>query len=100
MRATDWVELVGIILVFIATTYGHKKTADKNNAVMMSAIQTQSDKADAAIDKAVAVYAAKTDERLDELTREVREHNNFARRVPVLEKQIENLERRVNAAEK
>ena len=28
---------------------------------------------------------AVTDTRLDELTREVREHNHFARRVPVLE---------------
>lgn len=28
---------------------------------------------------------AVTDTKLDELTREVREHNNFARRVPVLE---------------
>ena len=30
---------------------------------------------------------AVTETRLDELTREVREHNNFARRVPVLEEQ-------------
>ena len=45
---------------------------------------------------------AVTDTRLDELTREVREHNHFARRVPVLEEQIkvanhriEDLERKV-----
>lgn len=31
---------------------------------------------------------AVTETRLDELTREVREHNNFARRVPVLEEKI------------
>ena len=29
-----------------------------------------------------------TETRLDELTREVREHNNFARRMPVVEEQI------------
>ena len=46
---------------------------------------------------------AVTDTRLDELTREVREHNSFARRVPVLEEQIkvanhriEDLERKVD----
>lgn len=46
---------------------------------------------------------AVTDTRLDELTREVREHNQFARRVPVLEEQIkvanhriEDLERKVD----
>ena len=30
---------------------------------------------------------AVTDTKLEELTREVREHNNFARRVPILEEQ-------------
>ena len=29
-----------------------------------------------------------TDTKLDELTREVREHNSFAQRVPVIEEQI------------
>lgn len=29
-----------------------------------------------------------TDTKIDELTREVREHNNFARRVPLLEDQM------------
>ena len=31
---------------------------------------------------------AVTDTKLEELTREVREHNNFAKRVPVLEEQM------------
>ena len=31
---------------------------------------------------------AVTDERISELTREVRVHNNFARRVPVIEEKI------------
>ena len=31
---------------------------------------------------------AVTDTKLEELTREVREHNNLARRVPVLEEQM------------
>lgn len=31
---------------------------------------------------------AVTDTKLEELTREVREHNNFARRMPVVEEQI------------
>ena len=31
---------------------------------------------------------AVTDTKVEELTREVREHNNFAKRVPVLEEQV------------
>ena len=43
---------------------------------------------------------AVTDTKLDELTREVREHNNFARRVPVVEEQIRSLDHRVGELEK
>ena len=35
-----------------------------------------------------AIQQAVTDTKLDELTREVRKHNNFAERLPVLEEQI------------
>ena len=37
--------------------------------------------------------------RIDELTREVREHNNFARRVPVLEEQIKVANHRIEDLE-
>ena len=38
---------------------------------------------------------AVTEERLDELTLEVREHNNFARRMPVVEEQIKVINHRI-----
>jgi len=40
-------------------------------------------------------HQAVTDTKLEELTREVREHNNFARRVPVLEEQIKVANHRI-----
>ena len=95
MSTADVVELVGIILAFIATNIGHLVSAKNNNNKMMEAIEKQSTAADAAFDKAIAVYAAKTDAAIVELTREVREHNNFARRVPVLEEKVNSLERKV-----
>ena len=42
---------------------------------------------------------AGTEERLDELTREVREHNNFARRMPVVEEQIKVINHRITDLE-
>ena len=39
---------------------------------------------------------AVTDTKLEELTREVREHNNFAKRMPAVEEGIENLKEKVN----
>lgn len=54
--------------------------ARKNNAAMLTA-------------------QAVTDTKIDELTREVREHNNFAQRVPVVEEQITEINRRIKNLE-
>ena len=43
---------------------------------------------------------AVTDTKLEELTREVREHNNFARRMPVVEEQIKVINHRIEDVEK
>ena len=45
--------------------------------------------------KAMAIMQTK----IDELTREVREHNNFARRMPVVEEQIKVINHRINDLE-
>lgn len=42
---------------------------------------------------------AVTETKLEELTREVREHNNFARRVPVMEEQIKVINHRIQDLE-
>ena len=47
----------------------------------------------------MGVLAAITDTKLDELTREVREHNDFARRVPVVEEQIKVMNHRISDLE-
>ena len=40
-------------------------------------------------------HQAVTDTKLEELTREVRAHNNFAQRVPVVEEQIKVINHRI-----
>ena len=47
------------------------------------------------VQKKMEIAQAVTDTKLDELTREVRKHNNFAERIPVLEEKISTLEKRV-----
>ena len=42
---------------------------------------------------------AVTDTKIEELTREVREHNNFARRMPVVEEQIKEINHRLDDLE-
>lgn len=70
---TGGLALVGVII-----------TNNKNQALM-----------DAKLDKRQAV----TDTKIEELTREVREHNNFARRMPVVEEQVKVLNHRIKDLE-
>lgn len=49
---------------------------------------------------AMRVSQAVTDTKIDELTREVRAHNNFAQRMPVVEEQIKVLGHRVTDLER
>ena len=50
-------------------------------------------------ERAAAVAQAVTDTKLEELTREVREHNNFATRMPALEQEVHEVKRRVSILE-
>lgn len=50
-------------------------------------------------EKNAAVAQAVTDTKIEELTREVREHNGFAQKMPVIQTQVDDLKRRVSALE-
>jgi uncharacterized membrane protein YecN with MAPEG domain len=45
------------------------------------------------------IAQAVTDTKIDELTREVRQHNNFAQRVPVVEEQLKVVNHRIKDLE-
>ena len=51
-------------------------------------------------DEALRTSQAVTDTKIEELTREVREHNNFAKRMPVVEEQIKVINHRIKDLEK
>ena len=46
------------------------------------------------------ISQAVTDTKIEELTREVREHNGFARRMPVVEQQINTINDKIKDLEK
>lgn len=66
----------------------------RQNTDLMAKIEKNSELQDQKLDAKIEKMQAVTDTKLVELTREVREHNNFARRVPVLEEKVNALERR------
>lgn len=47
----------------------------------------------------IRISQAVTDTKIEELTREVREHNGFARRMPVVEEQIKVINHRIKDME-
>ena len=50
-------------------------------------------------ENAIKIAQAVTDTKIQELTREVREHNNFAKRMPVVEEQIKVINHRIGDLE-
>ena len=71
-------------LALVGTIISGRNTVDKVNRTMMQNLSTSQ---------------AVTDTKIEELTREVREHNNFARRVPVLEEQMKVANHRIEDLE-
>ena len=70
---TGGLSLIGIIYSSSKTTQAMDSKLDKQQAVMET--------------------------KMDELTREVREHNNFAKRMPVVEEQIKVINHRIDDLE-
>lgn len=68
-----WIGFAGSVIVGILTLLGVLASNSKSQAV--------------------------TETKLEDLTREVREHNNFARRMPVIEEQIKVINHRIDDLE-
>ena len=79
-----WISVAGSILVSLVSLAGVIYTGKKNGNEMSKQFEIQQ---------------AVTDTKIDELTREVREHNKFARRMPVLEEQMKVANHRIKDLE-
>ena len=62
-------------------------------------LDKQSELSDANLKAELSRYQAVTDEKIDELTREVRRHNEFATRVPLIEAENNRQNERIKALE-
>ena len=82
-----WVSIIGALATILAV-WLQSRASRKD---LIHQLELQQEKADASLTTAQAV----TTQRLEDLTREVREHNNFARRMPVVEEQIKVINHRI-----
>lgn len=69
-------------------------------AATITAVVLQNRATQAKLTAEIEKHQAVTDTKVDELTREVREHNNFARRMPVVEEQIKVANHRISDLER
>lgn len=83
--AVAFITAGGSIIVGVLTLIGVIVTTSKSNKK---------------IENNLAIAQAVTDTKIEELTREVREHNNFARRMPVVEQSIIDIKDDVNHLKK
>lgn len=86
---TGGLSLFGIILSGLIQSRRISTEFEKNSELQDARLEAKLDKHEAVMDT-----------KLDELTREVREHNGFARRVPVMEEQIKVANHRIEDLEK
>ena len=77
------IALIGTILTVVLT-----------NKQTLAALDKKSELSDANLKAELEKHTAVTDTKIEELTREVRLHNEFAKRVPVLEEKVAQLERK------
>ena len=80
--------LIGAIITGVMSFSGVLVTNIFSNRKVVNDIKSETQK-----------NQAVTDTKIEELTREVREHNNFARRMPVVEEQIKNIDLRLTRLE-
>ena len=93
---TGGLALIGVIITNIFTSSNNSKKLLQENTKVISGIQKENAKVINDIKLEITSYHASTDEKIKELTREVREHNNFAQRMPAVEEKIDNLKEKVN----
>lgn len=92
----EWLGFAGTIITALGSLLAVIVTNRANNDKIMHQMELQQLNIKAELEKAQAI----TDTKITELTREVREHNNFAKRVPVIEEQIKVANHRIEDLER
>jgi len=92
----DWLAVVSTIITATGSLVAVIVTNRANNEKMLHQMEINQERVKAELEKAQAI----TDTKISELTREVREHNNFAKRMPVLEEKISVANHRIDDLER
>lgn len=92
----EWLGFAGTLITALGSLIAVIVTNKTNNEKMLHQMEINQERTKAELEKAQAI----TDTKITELTREVREHNNFAKRVPVIEEQMKAANHRIEDLER
>lgn len=85
--------IIATIVTAVLSLVGTIVTVLVANRQTLAALDKKSELSDAKLEAKLEKHMAVTDTKIEELTREVRAHNNFAQRLPVLEEKVSQLEK-------
>lgn len=94
------ISIIGAVITGLLSLIGVVYATKRQSDITLAKMEEQSKLADAALSAKMERHQAVTDTKIEELTREVREHNNFARRMPVLEEKISVANHRIDDLER
>lgn len=83
--------IIGSIITGGLAFMGVLVSSANSNKKLVNNIKSEVERNISNVEKNIAI----TDTKIEDLTREVREHNNFAKRMPVVEEQIKGLQENI-----
>lgn len=87
--------IIGAVLALVGVVI----TVRKSNKDLLKELEKRSELEDQKLDAKLEKFTAVTDTKIAELTREVRKHNGFAERMPVVEEQIKTIFKKLDKIE-
>lgn len=84
--------LIGVIITVIATVR-------KSNKDIIDELKRQSEIDDQKLNAKLEKFQAVTETKIEDLTREVRKHNGFAEKIPVMQNDIKTIYKRLDKVE-
>ena len=91
--------IIVAIITGVFAVIGQLLISRSNTKDVFAKLDKQSELSDANLKAELQKYQAVTDTKIEELTREVRAHNEFATRIPLLEAEDKRLNERLKALE-
>ena len=91
--------IIGALITAALTLLGVVIQSRAQHSATMAELRRQSEISDQNLDAKLEKHMAVTDTKLEALTAEVRKHNEFAQRVPILEEKAKAADRRLTDLE-